>query len=224
MRVLLVEDDKRTAALVARALKAEGHGAELAADGDEAIAAISSRAFDVIVMDIMLPGPSGLTVLRLLRRQGNATPVLLLSARGEVYERVEGLQNGADDYLSKPFALAELLARVQALGRRTPEARLGVLRVADLKLDPATRTVERAGQLIELGTREFRLLECLMRNAGKTCSRSLIFEKVWDYSFDPGSNIIEVYFRKLCEKVDRANQLTLLQSVRGLGYSILEPQ
>jgi DNA-binding response OmpR family regulator len=223
MRILVVEDDRRTAAFIQKALAAEGWAVDVLSDGAEGLQALGTTPFDAAVLDVMLPGRDGLSVLRQLRRLGRHTPVLLLSARGEVNERVEGLDAGADDYLAKPFALEELVARVRALVRRGGETRETELRVADLTLDTATRVARRGGRRIELTNREFRLLEYLMRSAGRVCSRMMIIEKVWDYSFDPGSNIVDVYMRKLREKVDPEGETKLLRSVRGVGYGIGEP-
>jgi DNA-binding response OmpR family regulator len=170
----------------------------------------------------MLPGCDGLSVLRRLREQKNTTPVLLLSARGEVNERVEGLNLGADDYLPKPFELAELVARVRALTRRGGENRPVVLRVADLTLDTVTRRARRGGAEIELTAREYRLLEFLMRSAGRLCGRMMILEKVWDYDFDPGTNLVDVYVRRLREKIDANFEPRLLHTVRGSGYVLKE--
>ncbi len=179
--------------------------------------------FDVIVLDIMLPGRDGLSVLRQLRERKNATPVLLLSARGEVNERVEGLNAGADDYLPKPFELAELVARVRALTRRSGENKSTVLRVADLTLDTVTHRAQRGGTDIELTAREYRLLEFLMRSAGPICGRMMILEKVWDYDFDPGTNLVDVYIKRLREKIDADFEPKLLHTVRGAGYVLKEP-
>jgi DNA-binding response OmpR family regulator len=176
-----------------------------------------------MVLDIMLPGRDGLSVLRRLREQRIATPVLLLSARGEVNERVDGLNAGADDYLPKPFVLAELVARVRALGRRGGDSKPAVLQLADLRLDTLTRRAERRGVLIDLTAREYRLLEFLMRSAGHICGRMTILEKVWDYSFDPGSNLVDVNVMRLREKIDADFEPKLLHTVRGLGYVIKEP-
>jgi DNA-binding response OmpR family regulator len=171
----------------------------------------------------MLPGRDGLSVLRHLRDRGNSVPILLLSARGEVRERVEGLNAGADDYLPKPFALAELVARVRAMGRRGGESRAAVLEVADLRVDTVTREVRRCGTSIDLTAREYRLLEFLLRSAGHVCGRMSILEKVWDYDFDPGTNLVDVYVRRLREKVDAAFEVKLIHTVRGVGY-VLRPQ
>jgi len=222
MRVLVVEDEKKTAAFVRKALEGQGFAVEECGRGDEALAAALATPFDGLVLDIMLPGRDGLSVLRQLRAQGNRTPVLLLSARGEVGERVEGLDAGADDYLPKPFVLAELVARVRALGRRGSESKATRLRVADLTLDPVSHRAERGGKVFELTAREFRLLEFLMRSAGCICGRRTIIEKVWDYDFDPGTNLVDVYVKRLREKIDDGFEPKLLQTVRGIGYVMKE--
>jgi DNA-binding response OmpR family regulator len=222
MRVLVVEDNKKTAAFISKALKSEGFAANVLEDGDEALLTIASTPFDAVVLDIMLPGRDGLSIVRQLRSGNIRTPVLLLSARGEVNERVEGLNAGADDYLAKPFALEELIARVRALVRRGDETKSVILRVGDLSLDTSTRVAKRGGKTIELTTREYRLLELLMRSAGRVCGRMTILEKVWDYDFDPGSNIIDVYVRRLREKIDEGFEPKLLHSVRGVGYAMKE--
>lgn len=222
MRVLVVDDDKKTASFVSKALASDGFVADVLHSGDDALEAISENAFDAVVLDIMLAGRDGLSVLKKLRERGNHTPVLLLSARGEVNERVEGLNAGADDYLSKPFALEEVIARVRALTRRSSEASALVLRVADLTLDTITRRASRNERTIDLTAREYRLLDFLMRSPGRICSRMLILEKVWDYHFDPGSNIVDVYVRKLREKIDDGSEVKLLHSVRGMGYVMKE--
>jgi len=220
MRVLVVEDEKKTASFIRKALQAEGFAVDMSHNGDEALALAAATPFDAIVLDIMLPGRDGLSVLRQLRERRNGTPVLLLSARGEVNERVEGLNAGADDYLPKPFVIAELVARVRALGRRGAESKPAVLRVADLTLDTVTRQAQRRGVAIELTAREYRLLEFLMRAAGRICGRMAILEKVWDYNFDPGSNLVDVNIMRLREKIDANYEPKLLHTVRGLGYMI----
>ena len=218
MRVLVVEDEKKTASFIRKALESEGFAVDVCGRGDEALAAALTTSFDGIVLDIMLPGRDGLSVLRQLRAQGNRTPVLLLSARGEVDERVEGLDAGADDYLPKPFVLAELVARVRALGRRGGESKATVLRASDLTLDTISHRAQRGGEVFELTAREFRLLEFLMRSAGRICGRMTIIEKVWDYDFDPGTNLVDVYVKRLREKIDDGFEPKLLQTVRGVGY------
>jgi DNA-binding response OmpR family regulator len=218
MRILVVEDEKKTASFIRKALQAEGFAVDVCHSGDDGWAAARLTPFDAIVLDIMLPGRDGLSLLRLLRERHNATPVLLLSARGEVNERVEGLNAGADDYLPKPFVIAELIARVRALGRRGGESRPAVLRLGDLTLDTVTREAERRGTPIELTAREYRLLEFLMRSAGRICGRMAILEKVWDYDFDPGSNLVDVNIMRLREKIDSGFERKLLHTVRGIGY------
>ena len=224
MRVLVVEDEKKTASFIRKALQAEGFAVDVCHRGDDALAAASATPFDAIVLDIMLPGRDGLSVLRQLRERKISTPVLLLSARGEVNERVEGLNAGADDYLPKPFELDELIARVRALGRRGNESRPVILRVADLTLDTNTRQAQRGPTRFTLADREYRLLEFLMRSPGRICGRMTILEHVWDYDFDPGTNLVDVYIKRLREKVDAGFEPKLLHTVRGVGYVLEERQ
>lgn len=224
MRVLVVEDEKKTASFVRKALQSEGHAVDVLYDGSEALAAVANTPFDVVVMDVMLPGRDGLSVVRQMRERQIATPVLLLTARGEVSEKVEGLNAGADDYLPKPFALEELVARVRALGRRSGEAKPVTLRVGNLTLDTVTRKVVRGDKAIDLAPREYLLLEYLMRSAGRICGRMAIVEKVWDYDFDPGTNLVDVYIMRLREKIDDTFEPKLLQTVRGVGYVLKEPE
>jgi DNA-binding response OmpR family regulator len=218
MRVLVIEDERKTAAFIRRALEAEHAQVDVCHKGEEGLAAAAGISFDAIILDIMLPGRDGLSVLRDLRRHHDRTPVLLLSARGGVNDRVEGLNIGADDYLAKPFALAELVARVRALTRRANESKTPVLRVADLVLDTVTRQARRSHITFDLASREYRLLEFMMRSAGRVCGRMTILEKVWDYHFDPGTNIVDVYVRRLREKIDADFARKLLHTVRGVGY------
>ena len=222
MRVLVVEDEKKTASFVRKALQAEGFAVDVCHNGEDALAAMLATPFDGVVLDIMLPGCDGLSVLRQLRERGNSTPVLLLSARGQVTERVEGLNSGADDYLPKPFELVELVARVRALTRRGGDSKSPVLRVGDLSLDTVTHRAERRGVSIELTAREYRLLEFLMRSTGRLCGRMMILEKVWDYDFDPGTNLVDVYIRRLRGKIDDEFEPKLLHTMRGVGYVIKE--
>lgn len=222
MRVLLVEDDRKSANFLAKALRAEGFAVDHLDNGDDALAAVSGTPFDAVLLDIMLKGRDGLSVLKQMRAQENRTPVLLLSARGAMNERVEGLNAGADDYLPKPYALDEVIARLRALLRRGGDSRPAVLHAGDLSLDTTTRIATRGGRRMELTSREFRLLEYLMRSAGRVCSRMMILEKVWDYSFDPGSNIVDVYVGKLREKIDAGTTRKLIHSVRGEGYVVRE--
>ena len=222
MRVLVVEDERKTASFIRRALQEEGLAVDVCRTGDDALIALSATPYDAVVLDIMLPGRDGLSVLRQLRKQGDATPVLLLSARGEVTERVEGLDAGADDYLPKPFALVELAARVRALTRRGSETRSPILKLADLSLDTVTHRAQRGSNAIDLTAREYRLLEFLMRSAGRLCGRMMIIEKVWDYDFDPGTNLVDVYIKRLREKIDAKFEPKLLHTVRGSGYVLKE--
>jgi two-component system, OmpR family, response regulator len=218
MRVLIVEDEKKTASFIRKALQGEGFAVDVLHDGNEALTAITHTPFDVVVLDVMLPGRDGLSVVRQLRERSIRTPVLLLTARGEVGERVEGLNAGADDYLSKPFALVEFIARVRALGRRASETKAITLRVSDLSLNTVTREVRRGEMAIDLAPREYLLLEFLMRSAGRICGRMAIVEKVWDYDFDPGTNLVDVYIMRLREKIDASFESKLLHTVRGVGY------
>jgi len=223
MRVLVVEDEKKTASFIRKALQEEGMAVDILYNGHDVLVSVQTTRFDVLVLDIMLPGRDGLSVLRQMRQQSDTTPVLLLTARGEVSERVDGLNAGADDYLCKPFALAELVARVRALGRRKTEAKSPLLRVGNLTLDTLTRVAKRGDASIELASREYRLLEYLMRSAGRICGRMAIVENVWDYDFDPGSNLVDVYIMRLREKIDAGFEPKLLQTVRGVGYVIKQP-
>jgi DNA-binding response OmpR family regulator len=218
MRVLIVEDERKMAAFIRKALHSEGFVTDEVHHGDEALALALERAFDAIVLDIMLPGRDGLSVLRQLRARRNHTPVLLLSARSAVDERIEGLNAGADDYLPKPFELGELVARVRALCRRGGEARASVMRLADMTVDTNTREVRRGDRKIELSPREFSLLEYLLCSSGRVLGRMQILEKVWDYDFDTGTNLVDVYIRRVRDKIDAEFEPKLLHTVRGVGY------
>lgn len=219
MRVLVVEDEKKVAAFVKRALQAEGFAVDAVHNGEEGLSLALITPYDAIVLDIMLPGRDGLSVLRELRNKSVRTPVMLLSARGQVDERIDGLNAGADDYLAKPYVLGELVARVRALVRRASgETKSVVLQLADLTMDTVTREVQRAGKAIELSAREYALLEYLLRSQGRVCGRMQILEKVWDYDFDPGTNLIDVYVRRVRDKVDTGFSAPLLHTVRGVGY------
>jgi len=222
MRVLVVEDEKKTASFIRKALQSEGCAVDVLHDGADALAAVCNTAFDVVVLDVMLPGRDGLSVVRQMRERKIAIPVLLLTARGEVSEKVEGLNAGADDYLPKPFALDELVARVRALGRRYSDTKSLTLRVGDLTLDTMTRKARRGETPIDLAPREYLLLEFLMRSAGRICGRMAIVEKVWDYDFDPGTNLVDVYIMRLREKIDAGFEPKLLHTVRGVGYVLKE--
>lgn len=223
MHILVVEDDRKTGEFIRKALKAEGFVVDWLQDGGAALAALRTTPFDAAVLDIMLPGRDGLSIVKQLRAAGQHTPVLLLSARGEVNEKVEGLEAGADDYLAKPFALEELVARVRVLMRRGSEITPQLLRLADLTLDTLARTAQRGSRRIELTSREYHLLEYLLRSAGRICTRMMILEQVWEYHFDPGSNLVDVYVRKLRGKIDAPGEPPLLHSVRGVGYVMKEP-
>ncbi|MDX2157535.1 MAG: response regulator transcription factor [Hyphomicrobiaceae bacterium] len=221
MRVLVVEDDREIARFVQRGLKESGHAAEIASDGDSGLDMALAGGFDMIIMDRMLPGRDGLSVIQAIRAASVRTPVLILSALGEVDDRVKGLKAGGDDYLTKPFALTELLARIEALARRaSPEETATRYAVGDLILDRLTHKVSRGGQAIPLQPREFRLLEYLMRNAGQVVTRTMLLENVWDYHFDPQTNVIDVHISRLRGKIDKGFDSPLLHTVRGAGYMI----
>lgn len=223
-RILVVDDEKKITTHIQNALHSAGFCVEVAHDGNAALERIIQDRFDVIVLDIMLPGRDGLNVLKELRSAGIATPVLAVSARGEVGERVEGLDCGADDYLGKPFVLAELVARVRALARRRIAKQGGLLQVGDLALDPLKRTVRRGGQSIDLAAREYRLLEFLMQCGGQICGRAAILKNVWEYKFDPGTNLVDVYIMRVREKIDAGFERKLLHTIRGLGYVLKEEE
>jgi heavy metal response regulator len=218
MRILLVEDDRKVASFIRKGLTEEGYAVDVAHDGEAGLFMGLDRLHDVIVLDVMLPGKPGFQVLRELRQAKVITPVLLLTARDAVEDKVQGLDAGADDYLTKPFAFAELLARVRALLRRGKAAQAPALQVADLTLDPAARTVKRGGETIPLTNREFALLEYFLRNPGRVLTRTMIAEHVWDYSFDAGTNVIDVYVNYLRKKVDAGREPKLIRTVRGVGY------
>jgi two-component system OmpR family response regulator len=221
MRILVVEDDEVAAEYVRKGLAEAGHVVDLAADGDLGLEMARAADYDALILDRMLPKMDGLEVLSNLREDGDATPVLILSALGEVDHKVEGLRAGGDDYLAKPYSFTELLARVEAIGRRSdPSAAVTKLKVGDLEMDLLARTVRRAGQKILLQPREFRLLECLMRNAGRVVTRTMLLEKVWDYHFDPQTNVIDVHISRLRGKIDKEFEEPLLHTVRGAGYRL----
>lgn len=220
MRVLVVEDQKKIAAFIRKALESEGMAVDVQLVGDAGFMRAAAPNFDVIILDIMLPGSDGLTLLRDLRKHRISTPVLLLTARGAMEERVEGLNLGADDYLAKPFALLELIARVRALGRRTTGSQSVELRVGDLTLDTITRRARRDGRVLPLSAREYRLLEFLMRNHGRVCTRPAIVESVWNYQFDPGTNLVDVYMKRLRDKIEDGFEGKLLHTIPRVGYMI----
>ena len=222
MRLLLVEDDKKVASFVARGLRAERFAVDVAHDGQSGLDFATAYNYDVIVLDLMLPILSGTELLKRIRRHTPEVPVLILTARDDTADKVENFEAGADDYLTKPFAFAELAVRVKALLRRRPAVRSSTLRVADVELDRLTQQVRRAGARIELTSKEYSLLEYLMANAGRVLSRTMIVEHVWDESFQGFTNIVDVYVRHLRAKVDDNSPVKLIRTVRGVGYSINE--
>ena len=224
MRILLIEDDQQVVSYLLKALREVGAVADHARDGREGLILAASEPYDILIVDRMLPKVDGLSIVRTLRASGNRTPVLILSALGEVDDRVQGLKAGGDDYLVKPFAFSELHARIEALLRRgageSPETRL---RVADLEMDLLARTVTRSGSEVPLQAREFRLLEYLMRHAGQVVTRTMLLENVWDYHFDPQTNVIDVHISRLRSKIDKGFDRPLLHTVRGAGYILRDP-
>jgi two-component system, OmpR family, response regulator len=221
MRILLIEDDREAAAYLLKAFHEVGHVIDHAADGAAGLSLAANEGYDVLIVDRMLPRLDGLAVIGALRGQGVRTPALILSALGQVDDRVAGLRAGGDDYLPKPYAFTELLARAEALARRgSPAAAETTYSVADLELDRLSHTVARGGQPIPLQPREFRLLEYLMRHAGQVVTRTMLLENVWDYHFDPQTNVIDVHVSRLRSKIDRGFDRPLLHTVRGAGYMI----
>ena len=219
MHVLIIEDDDKTAAFVDKGFRQAGFTTTRAADGEAGLLLAQHGPFDAAVVDIMLPKLDGLAVIRTLRAAGNRLPVIVLSARGSVESKIAGLEAGGDDYLSKPFSIAELVVRVQALLRRaTAPAETTLLKVADLEMDLVTHKVRRAGALLELQPLEYKLLEYLMRNAGRVVSKSVILERVWDYDFDPRTNVVETRVGRLRDKIDKGHDRKLIRTVRGFGY------
>lgn len=223
MRVLIVEDNRSLNQSLRMSLESDGYAVDSAFDGNEGEYLANAAPYDVMVLDIMLPGKNGIEVCKDLRREGNHTPVLMLTARDTIEDRVVGLDSGADDYLVKPFALPELRARLRALLRRNTPEKSGTIQVADLVLDPATHQVERGGQGIELTSKEYALLEYFMRNPNRLITREMAEEHVWDYDFEGSSNVIDVYIRRLRRKVDDPFEMKLLETVRGAGYRLLKP-
>ncbi len=224
MRILLIEDERKVASFVARALRENAYAVDVAPTGERGLEMANGAAYDAILLDIRLPGMSGIEVCRSLRRSGLRTPVMMLTARTLVEHRVEGLDAGADDYLPKPFAVAELRARVRALIRRGSNSRDAILRYADLELDCGKRRAARGGAPVSLTPREFALLELLMLRAPETVTRTEIIEHVWDVNFDSESNLVEVYINRLREKIEPDRSIKLIQTVRGIGYRIGLPE
>ena len=220
VKILVIEDEKKLASLIRKGLEAQGFVVEAVHHGDEGYTLATTRPYDAVVLDIMLPGRDGLSILRNLRERRMAVPVILLTARSELNERLEGLNAGADDYLTKPFFIEELVARVHAVTRRVSGASQSILAVADLTMNLLTRQVKRGEQAVELTAREFSLLEQMMRSPGRVLTRVQICEQVWSYDFDPGTNLVDVYVKRLRQKVDSASELKLIETVRGVGYRI----
>jgi two-component system, OmpR family, response regulator len=224
VRILVVEDERKIARFIRQGLEEQGFAAEICGNGDEAFALITSRAYDAIVLDIMLPGRDGLSILRNLRERRNTVPVIVLTARTELNERVDGLNLGADDYLTKPFYIEELIARIQAVTRRAKGEQLSVLQVDDLIVNLITRQVRRGERDVELTAREFSLLERLMRAPERVFTRTQLLEHVWGYDFDPETNLVDVNIRRLRKKIDEGSRLPLIETVRGVGYRIRKPE
>ncbi|MDX8403707.1 MAG: heavy metal response regulator transcription factor [Mariprofundaceae bacterium] len=218
MKILVVEDEERVAQFIQKGLKEEGHAVDVSYDGEDGGFLAEVNDYDLIILDLMLPKKNGLQTCKEIRDHGINTPVLMLTARDSVEDKVRGLDAGADDYLAKPFAFEELLARVRALLRRQSEAKAPILTISDLELDPMTRQVTRSGKSIRLTTKEYALLEYLLRNPKKVLSRTLIGEHVWDMNFDPESNVIDVYVSHLRTKVDKGFEPSLIHTLRGQGY------
>ena len=223
MNVLVIEDEKKIASFVRKGLEAQGFVVDVSHHGDEGYTLATTRPYDALVLDIMLPGKDGLSILRNLRAKQMALPVILLTARSELNERLEGLNLGADDYLTKPFFIEELIARLHVITRRASGASQSILAVADLTLNLLTREVKRGGAIVELTPREFTLLEHLVRSPGRVLTRVQICEQVWGYDFDPGTNLVEVYIQRLRKKVDADAPVKLIETIRGVGYRIKPP-
>jgi DNA-binding response OmpR family regulator len=223
MKVLVIEDEKKISSLIRKGLEEQGFVVDATGNGDEGYLLATTRPYDVLVLDIMLPGRDGLSILRNLREKKLGLPVILLTARSELNERLEGLNLGADDYLTKPFFIEELVARIHAVTRRVSGAVQSILSVADLTMNLLTREVRRGATRIEMTPREFTLLEHLMRSPGRVLTRVQICEQVWDYHFDPGTNLVDVYVQRLRKKVDGASPVKLIETIRGVGYRIQAP-
>jgi two-component system OmpR family response regulator len=222
VKILAIEDDSVMAAYIAAGLREQGHVVDVASNGRDGLVLAKGHSFDVLIVDRMLPGLDGLSIAKAVRDTGIGTPILFLTALGDIGDRVEGLEAGGDDYLVKPFAFPELVARVNALARRAVAVEI-VLRVADLEMDVLNRSVTRAGRSLDLQPREFKLLECLMRNAGRAVTRTMLLEQVWGFYFDPKTNIVETHLSRLRAKVDRDFDFELIHTIRGVGYSLRAP-
>lgn len=224
MKILVIEDEKKIASFLRKGLEAQGFVVDVSHHGDEGFTLATTQAYDAAILDIMLPGRDGLSIVRNLRERKVALPVILLTARSELNERLEGLNLGADDYLTKPFHIEELIARLHAIMRRATGATQSILAVADLTMNLLTREVSRAGQRIELTAREFSLLEHLLRSPGRVLTRVEIVERVWAYHFDPGTNLVDVYVQRIRKKVDGEFPEKLIETIRGVGYRIKPSQ
>lgn len=222
MKILLIEDEKKVASFIKRGLEEEFFTVDVAYDGEKGEFMALTSEYDLIILDILLPKKNGLDVLKSLRANKIDTPILILTAKGSIEDKVEGLNLGADDYLTKPFAFAELLARVRTLLRRSSSEKSNIIKVADLELDIVKHTVKRGDKIIDLTAREFALLEYMIRNKGRVLTRTMIAEHIWDYHFDTGSNIIDVYIRRLRKKIDEGFPKKLIHTIRGVGYTINE--
>jgi DNA-binding response OmpR family regulator len=220
MKVLVIEDEKRIASLIRKGLEAQGFVVETSHNGTEGYEMATTRPYDAVILDIMLPGRDGLSILRNLRERKIGTPVVLLTARSELNEKLEGLNLGADDYLPKPFHIEELVARLHAIIRRSGGASQSIINVGDLSINLLTREVRRGSRMIDLTAREFSLLEHLARAPGRVLTRVEICERVWDYSFDPGTNLVDVYIQRLRKKIDEDSEIKLIETIRGVGYRI----
>ncbi|MDD5594577.1 MAG: response regulator transcription factor [Candidatus Margulisbacteria bacterium] len=220
MKILLIEDEKKVANFIRSGLKSEGFAVDAASDGEEGLFLAQEGSFDLIILDILLPKVDGITVCKKLRAAGKSVPIIMLTAKDSVEDRVRGLDAGADDYLTKPFSFAELLARVRALTRRHKGAGQAKLKIGNLTLDPETFEVERGGKKITLSATEFRLLKFLMENSGRVVTKAMILENVWGYDFSPESNIVDVYIKYLRDKIDKGFKSSFIQTVRGIGYRL----
>jgi DNA-binding response OmpR family regulator len=221
MNLLVVEDEKKIANLINKGLREQGYNVDVVHDGNAGFERATSRPYDAVILDIMIPGRDGLNLLRALRERNISTPVMILTARGDVNEKVEGLDAGADDYMAKPFSMDELVARIRALVRRVTGESISLYKAGELSMNLVSREVMRGSRKIELTAREFRLLEYLMRAPNQVLTRTQIIERVWEYHFDPGTNLVDVYIQRLRRKVDDGEELKMIQTIRGVGYTIV---
>ncbi len=222
MRILIAEDDRKVAGFLKKGLKEEQYAVDICYDGEEALFRTQVDQYDLVILDVMLPKKNGFSVCKEIRKEGNLTPILMLTARDQLEDKVRGLQEGADDYLTKPFAFEELLARIQALLRRTQDYKTKNLKVGDLELDPVSRKITREGKPITLTGKEYALLEYLMRNKGRVITQSMIIDHVWDMNYDGLSNVVNVYINHLREKIDKGFPLKYIHTIRGVGYKVDE--